>query len=302
MDLSLVELVLASGAASLIGHARARRQVTRWRKNRSQVSDQVPILFLHGLRGGAQTMTQMVQAVKKSWHEHVLVIHVNHAGKLKITGEWNPADAHPLVQINFGNNQARTTLQMVWLKKVLIYLRTQHGVQNYDAVGHSAGCVTLVDFAETYNDDRKLPSLRRLVTIAGPFNGVLGMNESYNTNQLDEMGCPVVIYPANFWFPSYASLLENQAAFPTNVDVLNIYGDIGDGSHSDKYISTASARSLRYLLGDQPQSYHEIRFRGDDAEHSELHDNHEVMRLVRQFLATPIAEAPQPEVEQAVEN
>ena len=33
-----------------------------------------------------------------------------------------------------------------------------------------------------------------------------------------------------------------------NIDVLNIYGDIQDGTHSDGRVSNSSSKSLKYLL------------------------------------------------------
>ena len=43
-----------------------------------------------------------------------------------------------------------------------------------------------------------------------------------------------------------------------NIDVLNIYGDIQDGTHSDGRVSNSSSKSLKYLLGNSPKSYTKI--------------------------------------------
>lgn len=284
MDLSLVELAMISGATSALGRLRTHRKLARWQRQRPQVTQQVPTLFVHGLRGSSKTMAVMLKTAVKTGYQHLLTIHITHAGKLKISGQWDDTVAHPLIQITFGNNQARMAFQVRWLHEVMIYLRGQHGVLSYNAVGHSAGSVALVAYAEAYSQDEWLPKLRKLVTIAGPFNGVIGMNESHNTNFLLADGRPKVVYPKNFWLPSYADLYQNRQRFPQDAAVLNIYGDLNDGSHSDRYISTASARSLHYLLGSIPASFREVGFLGAGAEHSRLHDNPRVQQLVFDFL------------------
>ena len=34
-----------------------------------------------------------------------------------------------------------------------------------------------------------------------------------------------------------------------NIEVLNIYGDLKDGTHSDERVSNSSSRSLKILVG-----------------------------------------------------
>lgn len=284
MDLSLVELAMISGATSALGRLRTHHKLARWQRQHPAPTPQVPTIFVHGLRGSSKTMREMLKSAAQTGYNHLLTIHITHAGKLKVSGRWDDSVVHPLIQINFGNSQARLAFQVRWLHEVMIYLRGQHGVQAYNAVGHSAGSVALVAYAEQFGRDTWLPRLRKLVTIAGPFNGVIGMNESQNTNTLAPNGCPRIIYPKNFWLPSYTELYRFRHNFPQDAAVLNIYGDLNDGSNSDQYISTASARSLRYLLGSIPASFREVGFHGITAEHSRLHDNPRVQALVLNFL------------------
>lgn len=284
MDLSLVELAVISGATSALGRLRTHRKLARWQRQQPQATPQIPTIFVHGLRGGSKTMQAMLTAAVDFGYNHALTIHGTHAGKLKISGHWDNTVAHPLIQVTFGNNQARLSFQVRWLHEIMIYLRGQHGVLAYNAVGHSAGSVALVAYAEAYSASNWLPKLKKLVTIAGPFNGVIGMNESHNTNFLTATGRPKIVYPKSFWLPSYADLYRQRHHFPTDAAVLNIYGDVNDGTHSDRYISTASARSLRYLLGTIPASFREVGFHGATAEHSRLHDNPQVQQLVFAFL------------------
>lgn len=83
---------------------------------------------------------------------------------------------------------------------------------------------------------------------------------------------------------SYKELLNLRQTFPRNTAVLNIYSDIGDGSHSDEDVPVNSAKSLKYLVAGRAKSYHEVEIHGKKAQHSSLHNNSQVNRLLINFL------------------
>jgi len=66
--------------------------------------------------------------------------------------------------------------------------------------------------------------------------------------------------------------------------VLNIYGDLQDGCHSDGRVSNSLSQSLKYLLGNSPKFYKEIKYTGKTAQHSQLHENKDVANKINQFL------------------
>lgn len=59
--------------------------------------------------------------------------------------------------------------------------------------------------------------------------------------------------------PTYQELLSLRKTFPRETKVLNIYGDLGDGSHSDGDVPVNSAKALKYLLAGRAKSYREKR-------------------------------------------
>ena len=76
-----------------------------------------------------------------------------------------------------------------------------------------------------------------------------------------------------------------QSTTPTlffHGDVLNIYGDYKNGS--DGSVLNASSRSLKYLVADNAKSYQEKKITGKLAQHSQLHENQEVDKILIQFL------------------
>lgn len=66
--------------------------------------------------------------------------------------------------------------------------------------------------------------------------------------------------------------------------MLNIYGDLKDGTHSDGRVSNSSSKSLKYLLGNSPKSYRESKYEGEPAQHSQLHENENVANELIDFL------------------
>lgn len=83
---------------------------------------------------------------------------------------------------------------------------------------------------------------------------------------------------------AYRELLSLRKTFPTKTAVLNIYGDVNDGSHSDEDVPVNSAKSLKYLVAGRAKSYREVEIHGKEAQHSKLHNNPQVNQLLINFL------------------
>ena len=68
------------------------------------------------------------------------------------------------------------------------------------------------------------------------------------------------------------------------VSVLNIYGDLKDGSDSDGRVSNASSLSEKYLLRNVAKSYQTLEITGKNAQHSKLHQNAKVAQAIINFI------------------
>ena len=126
--------------------------------------------------------------------------------------------------------------------------------------------------------DKNSPRLQKFVPIAGPFDGVIFTDDVPNQNRIKENGEPV------WQNAAYQSYYEKRDDFPKGVSVLNIYGNLEDGTNSDYLVTNASARSLRWLIKDRVKYYDEKMIKGPMAQHSKLHENKQVDRLVNNFL------------------
>jgi len=122
------------------------------------------------------------------------------------------------------------------------------------------------------------PRLKKLVLIAGPFNGVLGLGDLPNINRITPNGRPA------FMSPTYFRIFVNRNNISDDLRVLNIYGNVVDHSNSDKYISVTSAKSISYILKPRVKEYTEYLIKGSNAEHSMLHDDSEILDMVNGFI------------------
>lgn len=250
-------------------------------KHAKFIDSSTPTLFLHGYGGTLNSLKYLIaQAEKQGVTQDVIIAQVDKQGNVTLKGKLEEHSINPIVQIELENNKENDPkTNATWFKNVLSTLQQKYHFKNFNFVGHSMGNMTFAQYMATYGDDTSLPQLSKQVNIAGTFNGVLGINEEANEISLDENGKPSrMIGP----YEELQVLKERYKG--KNIAVLNIYGDLQDGTHSDGSVTVSSARALKYLLGDSPKSYKESKYVGESAQHSELHDNQEVATELIRFL------------------
>lgn len=245
------------------------------------INQQIPTLFLHGYAGSVNSEKYMVQrAVEKGVSKQVITAMVSTDGKVSLKGKLSKKTTNPIVQIELEDNkQGDYAKNAQWFKSVITKLQSKYHFNKFNFVGHSMGNMTLSQYMLTYGNDQSLPQLNKQVNIAGPFNGVLNMNEKVNEISVDSNGKPSRMNPPYQSFRKLQQIYKGKG-----IEVLNIYGDLKDGTHSDGSVSNSSARSLKYLLGNSPKIYKEKQFEGKSAQHSQLHENSKVADELIQFL------------------
>ncbi len=234
----------------------------------------VPTLFIHGYGGTLNSTKDLVRAAEKAGAaKKMLTARVTKDGQVKLSGHWDKNKYNPMVQVVFSDNRnADFHTDEKWIKHVIVALQQRYGIKSFNAVAHSMGNLGLLTYEMTYGQDKSLPQLRKQVNIAGHFDGILGLNKEVDSNTLDAQGKPTKMVSYYEW------LLAHRDNYPDQqVAVLNMYGDLHNGSHSDGRVTTTSAKSLRYLLGNRPKSYREKEIVGPNAQHSKLHENNQVV-------------------------
>lgn len=132
-------------------------------------------IFVHGFNGNADSTDHLIHGAQKNgWAQKMLVVKIKNDGAMDFDGELDQQVANPMVQVLFENNRAPERRQVSWMHQLLIKLRQSFGVEQYNGVGHSLGSNVLVNLAIKFGKDSRLPVLKKLVTIAGPFNGLHG--------------------------------------------------------------------------------------------------------------------------------
>lgn len=237
-------------------------------------------LFLHGYNGGPSSTNYLIdQAQKAGAAQKALVVRVYKNGVMAFKGYWQKSIQNPMVQVIFEDNRASQKTQIYWLHAVLVQLKAKYGVTSYNAVGHSLGSNDIVNQALKYGHDQKVPTLNKIVTIGGPFDGLTGYLNAETEQRVQKVAAKPIRFTRHF-----AEMLKYRQNFPANVQMLNVIGDTNDGYNNDGYVGVASARSVSYLLRGKLAKYQEKFYSGTDAAHCSLNQNPQVAQSMISFL------------------
>ena len=214
----------------------------------------IPTFFFHGWGSNANAETQMANAAKKAGASNTIIqADVSKNGTVKLNGTIPKNAKNPIIKVNLEDNQSGKTS---YVKDVI--------TANY--------------INENY-DNKKLPKINKVVSIAGHYDGYLGEEASQKAKIKNKKTGEPDIYSDGF-----KQLLPLRKHYPRQIEVLNIYGNKEDGSNSDGSVSVASAQSYKYLINGRAKSYREVEIKGKNAQHSKLHENKEVDKLLIDFL------------------
>lgn len=258
-----------------------------------------PILLLHGY-GGSYNSEKYISASLNQSHfaKQQLIVYVDKRSHIRLIGKYQPTVAHRvIIPIVMARNRAGEFYYSTMLAKIMPKLHRKYHIKSYDAIGHSMGSYAWIDYFETHLRPTSQIQPHRLVTIAGPFDGILNLHKSdqpadktpvgrlwddrVGENSLEKNGRPKIEHP------EYRHLLKYNHRLPEGLSILNLYGNLKNGTDSDGLVTTTSARSLGYLVKTSRVNvkYQEKQITGPNAQHSLLHvNNAKVNRLIKNFL------------------
>ncbi|WP_281166042.1 alpha/beta hydrolase [Liquorilactobacillus sicerae] len=254
-----------------------------WTKgSQSNNRTQTPTFFLHGYGSSYRAELFFVRKAKQAGvTDSVVRANVLPTGKvlLQHSATWRRNSRNPIVEVDFVDNRDRNYHQDAdWLADALHRLQRKYHFHKYNVVAHSMGNLDLMYYLL---GDKRLSGLKlkHQVDIAGPFDGSNIDGYSFLNNRLQKNGLPTRL---SFFYHYFLTHRDRYSFDQTRV--MNIYGNLNNGSNSDGRVSTVSARSLKYLLQHRAKSYQQIKISGASAQHSRLHHNLKVSRLINQFL------------------
>lgn len=248
------------------------------------VQSTTPTIFFHGGDSSYRAEEHMVNAAKKAGvTKTVIRANVDRTGKVTLRGTIPKGAINPIVEVNYENNRQLDFNQHgVWATRIVQQLKDRDGIKQVNMVGHSLGNISILYYELQNGQNQAMPQVQKQVDIAGHFDGLNFKNLPANITQpaglkLDANGKP------NAMNGTYQQLTQLRTTYPKEqTRVLNIVGDTGN--QTDGTVSNASSLSLRYLLASRAKSYQTKIIRGQDAQHSRLHENPVVDRLLINFL------------------
>ena len=253
---------------------------TKGLNSRDYIQSSTPTLFFHGYGSSANAEKHMVEAARQAGvTQTIITATVDSHAQVSLKGEITKNAINPIVMVEFKDNRnANYAQDGEYAAAVVRELQARYGFKKMNFVAHYMGNMSILFYLLEHAQNEELPQLQKQVNIANHVNGLEGMDLPANLTILDsKTGQPSAMSD------SYQKLLGLREIYPQDqVDVLNIYGDFKN--QSDGSVLNVSSRSLKYLVIDNAKSYQEKRVTGPLAQHSQLHENPEVDRLLIDFL------------------
>lgn len=236
-----------------------------------------PTFYIHGYSSSIKAEEFLAkEAVKSGACKQVIKAEVDSRGHVRLSEKLSRKAKNPLVLVGFKDNRNLNYNRDAWYAyQAIRAVKRSQNFKQMNLIGHSMGNATISYMLINYGQKKSFPKLKRMVSIAGHYNGVRG--QGLKTSKDRKNGRPFKLSS------NYRHLLVLRKIFP-KARVLNIYGDLEDGSHSDGRINNSSTLSMRYLVKARAKSYREKKFTGPMAQHSRLRENPKVLKTVVKFL------------------
>lgn len=235
----------------------------------------IPTLLFHGYKGTLLTFNGMIQRLTRNeYAERSVTLTVGPSGEITEDGKWT-SEGNPLIQVIFEDNTNQEWQQAEWIQVVLNYLAETYQTKRVNVLGHSMGGVSIMRYLSMYGVEGSDVAIHKVVTIGSPFND---FNE--DDRELAEIAKTGPQVPA----PRFVEYDEEFSNFPQGVPYLNIAGDIDGDNGSDGTVPVASVAAMNYLFEKYQLPYEFVKVDGKTAQHSALHENRKVDKLVAEFL------------------
>lgn len=238
----------------------------------------VPTVFIHGYEGNSFSFGPLLRRLEReNVAKREMTIVVQEDGKLTVEGKLKNNHDNPTIMVLFAKDVTDEITQSRWIDKVMRYLYQQK-ISRVNLVSHSMGGVSTLRYLLEYADDRT-PQTERFVTIAAPFNDleIAEDTEEIFAYELTEKG------PSGET-PIYQYFDHAMEKLPPNLQVLDVAGDLKDGTESDGSVSTHSAFALRLLFQKHAKSYQELTVTKKSGGHSAITKSTELKTKLIYFL------------------
>ena len=194
----------------------------------------------------------------------LLKVKVWNDGTITYSGSIDAKDNEPIIVLGFENNKdgySNIKKQAKMVNQAFEALQEKYNFNNFKGLAHSNGGLIYTAFIENYLGDYEV-DLKTLMTIGTPYN----FTETNIKNKSEML----------------ADFIKNREAIPTTLHMYSVAGTIT--YDSDELVPDASVSAGKYIYQNQAASYTEITVTGEDAQHSDLPTNDEVVALIKQHI------------------
>ena len=194
----------------------------------------------------------------------LLKVKVWNDGTITYNGSIDAKDNEPIIVIGFENNKdgySNIKKQAKMVNQAFEALQEKYNFNNFKGLAHSNGGLIYTAFIENYLGDYDV-DLKTLMTIGTAYN----FTETNIKNKSEML----------------ADFIKNREAIPTTLHMYSVAGTIT--YDSDELVPDASVSAGKYIYQNQAASYTEITVTGEDAQHSDLPTNDEVVALIKQHI------------------
>ena len=194
----------------------------------------------------------------------LLKVKVWNDGTITYNGSIDAKGNEPIIVIGFENNKdgySNIKKQAKMVNQAFEALQEKYNFNNFKGLAHSNGGLIYTAFIENYLGDYDV-DLKTLMTIGTPYN----FTETNIKNKSEML----------------ADFIKNREAIPTTLHMYSVAGTIT--YDSDELVPDASVSAGKYIYQNQAASYTEITVTGEDAQHSDLPTNDEVVALIKQHI------------------
>ncbi|WP_300560507.1 alpha/beta hydrolase [Companilactobacillus sp.] len=225
-----------------------------------------PIIMIPGSSASQYRFDKLVtQLNKKYGYQHSLLrLKVYNDGKISYSGTMRSQDTEPIIVVGFENNHDgydNIKKQAKMFSDALTVLQDKYHFNNFKAIGHSNGGLIYTSFIEQYLSKHDI-KMKKLMTIGSPYN----FSEDSTTNKTEML----------------ADFIKNREKIPK---ILTVYSIAGTENYtSDGLVPESSVRAGKYIYQNQVKHFTEMTVTGDDAQHSDLPQNSEIIRVIQDYI------------------
>ncbi len=224
-------------------------------------SQMTPTILVPGSDATQERFNELISDLNSREKNHsVLKLTVKKDSRITYSGKVNNKDRQPFIVIAFENNQdgyANIKKQAEWLDLAMVSLQEKYKFKRFNAIGHSNGGLNWTIFLEKYYDSDDF-DMQNLLTVGTPYN-FEETNVSNKTQMLKD-------------------LTAAKDKIPASLTVFNLAGT--ESYDGDKIVPFASVETGKYIFQKTAKHYTQVTVSGDEAGHSDLPSNPEVIQYI----------------------